>query len=314
MKTNKVRDGFFGLCVGDAIGVPFEFKKRQKMKENPASDMVGYGSHMQPPGTWSDDSSLTFCLAESLCLGYNLKDIAKKFCEWEKKAYWTAYDEVFDIGSTTSIAISNLIRGKDPARAGGNSERSNGNGSLMRILPLAFYLEKKEIPETEFYKIIHDVSAITHAHIRSKMACAIYICIAINLIKGDKLSDAFLKAKSRIISYYSKTKDKTELEYFKRIFANNFKELPENEIQSSGYVVHTLEASLWCLLNNSDYKTTVLNAVNLGGDTDTTGAVAGGLAGLIYGVENIPRKWLEKIAKKEEIFQLAERFNKSLNE
>ena len=108
MKSNKVTDALLGVAVGDAVGVPFEFRSRDEMQQNPATEMIGHGTYNQPKGTWSDDSSLTFCLAESLIGGYNLKDISEKFIKWVDEAYWTAHDELFDIGITTSIAISRL--------------------------------------------------------------------------------------------------------------------------------------------------------------------------------------------------------------
>lgn len=108
MKSNKVTDALLAVAIGDALGVPYEFTSREKMQANPATDMIGNGTYNQPKGTWSDDSSLTFCLAESLINGYNLKDISEKFIKWVDEAYWTAHDKIFDIGITTSIAISRL--------------------------------------------------------------------------------------------------------------------------------------------------------------------------------------------------------------
>lgn len=151
MRTNKVIDALLGGAIGDAVGVPYEFKRTSEMLRNPAIDMIGYGTHFQPVGTWSDDSSLTFCLAESLIRGYNLTDIAIKFIAWKNKAYWTAHDEVFDIGHTTNTAISRLQKIilsqnyeqlKELKYQG--DDRDNGNGSLMRILPLLFYIKGKK--------------------------------------------------------------------------------------------------------------------------------------------------------------------------
>ncbi|MGB4437301.1 MAG: ADP-ribosylglycohydrolase family protein, partial [Acetomicrobium sp.] len=144
MKKDKVIGGLLGLCIGDALGVPVEFQSREKLKRNPVKDMMGYGTHNQPPGTWSDDSSLAFCLAESLCNGFDLQDIADKFVKWMYEGYWTPWGKAFDVGHTTQIAISRLKKGVDPLESGPTDERSNGNGSLMRILPLIFYVEKMD--------------------------------------------------------------------------------------------------------------------------------------------------------------------------
>ncbi len=310
MKGNKVLGGLFGLCVGDAIGVPFESCSRDELNRNPVTAMVGYGVHNQPAGTWSDDSSLTFCLADSLCQGFNLDDIAHKFCKWLYEAYWTPYGRTFDVGNTTQYAISRLRKGVKPDEAGGKSEYSNGNGSLMRILPLAYYLENTETPQK--FEIIHHVSSITHAHLRSQMACSIYIQLAINLLKGDTPKSAYENMKVTILDFHGRELYCTELDNFSRILQADISKLTEEKIRSSGYVIDTLEASLWCFLNNNSYAEAVLTAVNLGGDTDTTGAVTGGLAGIYYGYENIPKDWIEQIARKEDIMELANRLNKKI--
>ena len=310
MKGNKVLGGLFGLCVGDALGVPFESCSRGELNRHPVTAMVGYGVHNQPAGTWSDDSSLTFCLADSLCQGFDLHDIAAKFCKWLYEGYWTPYGKTFGVGNTTRQAIFRLTKGVDPEEAGGKGEYSNGNGSLMRILPLAYYLENTEPPKK--IEIIHQVSSITHAHPRSQIACGIYIQLAINLLKGDKPELAYQTMKATISDFYRKEPYCVEVNNFARILHADISKLADDEIKSSGYVIDTLEASLWCLLNNNSYAETVLNAVNLGGDTDTTGAVTGGLAGIYYGYENIPKDWVEQIARKKDIMELANRLNKKI--
>ncbi len=306
MTSNKVLDGLFGVCVGDALGVSVEFTSRDTLKEHPVTDMIGYGTYNQPPGTWSDDSSLTFCLAESLCQGFDLQDIADKFCQWLDEAYWTPYEMVFDVGIATRKAISRLKWGTTPTKAGGKDEYSNGNGSLMRILPLAYYVEHIQNLDEKFITI-HDVSAVTHAHPRSQMACSIYLQIALNLLQGDLPKQAYKKMKDTIEKYYVHEPYTRELPHFSRILKEDISKYSEDKILSSGYVIHTLEASLWCLLNNTSYQDTVLAAVNLGEDTDTTGAVAGGLAGILYGFGNIPTSWVDQIARKEDIIELANR-------
>ena len=268
--------------------------------------MIGYGTHNKPPGTWSDDSSLAFCLADSLCNKYDINDIADKFVSWYYDNLWTPHGEVFDIGNTTSEAIFRLEQGNiNPEKAGAMDEYSNGNGSLMRILPLAFILQ--ELPFAKRVSSIADTSAITHAHIRSIIACVIYIEMSINLLNGQDLEEAYNNMKPSILEHY---KGENELLHYSRILQNNIIKLKEDDIKSSGYVVHTLEASLWCLLTGNSYKEIVLKAINLGEDTDTTGAVAGGLAGIYYGFENIPSEWVNQIARKDDIVELAERLNR----
>ncbi len=308
--TEKIKSALFGVAVGDALGIPFESEPRSNLKEKPVNDMVGYGNHLQPAGTWSDDSSLTFCLAESLCNGFNIQDIANKFCKWFYEGYWTPYGEPFDIGNTTLEAVIRLKHGVNSVEAGGFYESSNGNGSLMRILPLVFYLENLSISEQ--LDITHKVSSITHAHIRSQMACGLYLQFAIEILRGNKLFGAYEKMKQTVLSYYSKPPFSSELKHFSRILNANISDLSGEDIVSDGYVVSTLEASIWCLLTTENFKDTVLKAVNLGEDTDTTGAVTGGLAGMLYGYDNIPKEWINKIARKEDIENLAERLGAAI--
>ena len=310
MKSLKVLSGLMGVCVGDALGVPVEFSSRQERLKNPVTMMNGYGTHRQPPGTWSDDSSLTFCLADSLCQGYNLKAIADAFCRWRYQAEWTAYGEVFDIGGTTNAAIQNLQNQVNPVEAGETSERSNGNGSLMRILPMV-YLSSS----VSFYQLIqwvHECSCLTHAHVRSQMACGIYISIALQLLQGLDLKSAYLQGIEIIKPIYYSPLLTQDISRFERILNGKIEQLSLDAVKSSGYVIHTLEAALWCLLTTSSYSEAVLKAVNLGEDTDTTGAVTGGLAGLYYGFENIPGEWVEQIARKDDIIDLARRLEQAV--
>jgi ADP-ribosylglycohydrolase len=304
-----IRGAIYGLVTGDALGVPVEFTLRSELKEQPVTDMIGYGTHSQPPGTWSDDSSLALCLADELIKGYHLNNIAASFLKWYDKKLWTPHGEVFDIGGTTRKAILNLKNGVSPAQAGGHNEQSNGNGSLMRILPLLFYVRNIENP-LERYNVVREVSGITHAHIRSVLACYYYIEFASFLCDNNgAVTSAYEMTNSFFENLIHQLKpESVEVEKFNRLLSGNLPLLPENEINSGGYVIHTLEASLWCLFKTGSYKEAVLKAINLGGDTDTTACVTGGLAGIIYGAHSIPEEWLQQLAKKDDIENLIERF------
>jgi ADP-ribosyl-[dinitrogen reductase] hydrolase len=181
-KNNPIKSALFGVAVGDALGVPVEFKSRDTISENPLTDMLGYGTYNLPPGTWSDDSSLTFCLAEALTQGFDLNTIGQNFVKWYHENYWTPHGNVFDIGIATREAIARLAQGEKPELAGGYDESDNGNGSLMRILPLIFYLVDK--PINERFDITKKVSSITHGHIRSVIACFYYLEFAKQIIEG----------------------------------------------------------------------------------------------------------------------------------
>lgn len=262
--NNKLRAAIYGLAVADAVGVPYEFKPRGSFL---ATDMVGHGTHNQPKGTWSDDTSMTLATCASIkdCGGIDTEDMLKKFIAWANDGEYAIDGRVFDIGGTTSMA---LCRGK-----GSIDEWSNGNGSLMRIAPLAFTDASDEEVEA--------VSAITHAHKISKKACVCYVHIARGLINGESLADVL------------KTLD-SPFERLKGIAA-----LSESEIISGGYVVTTLEAALWVLVKTDNYRDAVLKAVNLGKDTDTVAAVAGALGGVIYGFDAIPEDWISALRGKD---------------
>ncbi len=318
MKKNRINDALLGVAVGDALGVPFEFRSSEELRKTPCREMIGYGTHNQAPGTWSDDSSLTFCLADSLIKGYDLNDMAKKFILWKKLAYWTAHEKVFDIGMTTSKAItelefhlekgtiSNYLKAKYVA-----DEHTNGNGSLMRIMPLLFHIKGKEIKEQ--FDIIWDVSALTHGHIRAAMCCLIYLKMGELVLEGSNKLDAYLKTREIIEEFWKEMDyDKYEQFLFQRIIQNDIRYLNYNDLKSGGYVMESLEASIWCFLHYNSFEKSVLAAINLGHDTDTTGAITGGLAGLYYGKEKIPEYWLASLARLEDILQLGEDLNMAL--
>lgn len=309
--SEEIKSALFGVAVGDALGVPVEFNSRQTISKNPVTDMIGYGTYNLPAGTWSDDSSLTFCLAEALTQDFNLKTIGQNFVKWYHDNYWTPHGNVFDIGIATRQAISRLAKGEKPELAGGFDESDNGNGSLMRILPLLFFLFDK--PINERYDITKKVSSITHGHMRSVIACFYYLEFAKQIFDGKDKFEIYRNLQTDVSNYLTSLSiNPREIALFDRLLKSDIQNIDQDQIQSSGYVLHTLEASIWCLLTTDNYKEAVLKAVNLGSDTDTTGAVTGGLAGLLYGIKNIPKKWLQQIAKYNDIENLAKRLNEKI--
>lgn len=309
---DKIQGGIIGVAVGDALGVPVEFKSRDYLKENPITDLIGYGSWNQPPGTWSDDTSLTLCLLEGLSEDFDIENIGSLFVKWYKEGYWGAHHKVFDIGGSTRHSLDRINKGESAKFSGNLFEEDNGNGSLMRTLPLVYYL--KDIRELDkLYKVIKDVSSITHAHFRSCFSCFVYCVLGIHMLRGLNKDLAYKKMQldvERLVS--SNSFNPKELELFDRILRNNIWEYKEEEIQSSGYVLDALEASLWCLYTSNTYEEAVLKAVNLGRDTDTTGAITGGLAGLYYGFESIPEVWKFRIARYDDIENLIQKFKVKL--
>lgn len=309
--NNPVKNGIWGLVTGDALGVPVEFKSRDYLKQNPLNDMIGFGTYNQPAGTWSDDSSLALCLANELSKELNLQKIGNSFVKWYYENHWTPHGVVFDIGISTQEAITRLKNGEKAELAGSREENSNGNGSLMRILPLLFEAQKIK-DRKERYELIKKVSSITHGHVRSCLACFYYIEIASFLSSEIKypITDAYKVANHSLLKLMEELEiAPKEAELFERITNGKLAGLQEACIQSSGYVIHTLEASIWCLLTTKSYKQAVLKAINLGEDTDTTGAVVGGLAGLFYGIKSIPNEWIDKVARKEDIEELTNKLS-----
>lgn len=309
---NIVKAGVFGVCIGDALGVPVEFKSRETLKRFPVENMREFGSWNQPKGTWSDDSSLTLCIAEELTKGYDLEKIGQSFVKWNKFGHWTAHGRLFDIGGTTRHSIARLIKGESARFSGNIFEEDNGNGSLMRTLPLAFYFKDEENIE-KLYQVVKEVSSITHGHFRSVFACFIYVIFAIELIKEKDKKDAYHHTQ-RITLEFAENQgfNPKEIQLFDRVLKNDISKYDEDTISSGGYVLHSLEASLWCFLNSESYSEAVLKAVNLGEDTDTTGAITGGIAGIYYGFENIPEEWINVLVRKEDIEKLSEKLNEKL--
>lgn len=283
-----IKSGIYGVLVGDCLGVPYEFKTLKEMENNKCDGMTGYGTWNQPRGTWSDDTSLTLATMKSISKNngeINYHSLMREFARWYYTGEYTSNGEVFDCGMTTSDAIINYSMGNSPLECGMTGEHNNGNGSLMRILPLSF--------TNADYEEIMNVCGLTHGHIRSKIACVLYVEIARQIINhyGDleyTFCDCVSIASEKVVNYFN---DTDELAHFNRIFKSDY----SSGVKSSGYVVDTLECAVASIKYNEDFKSALLYAVNLGGDTDTVCAVTGGLAGLYYGHEYIPKEWLDAI-------------------
>lgn len=310
----KIQNTLYGAIVADALGVPAEFKSREELKKNPIVDMIGYGTYHLPKGTWSDDSSMMLCLADSIgtVKKIDYEDIMNRFWEWYKYSKYTATDKTFDIGTTCYMALCNYQKKINPLDCGLKAEESNGNGSLMRIAPLPLYLFQKfgsdAMDKEDSFELIHNISRLTHGHAISLIGCDIYCSIMIEILNGRTKEDLQGYALPKIGIYvrnhpeYQNAKQKYE-----RLFHLNFKDIPENKIRSTGYVVDTLEAALWCFLNTENYNDCVLKAVNLGFDTDTVACVTGSIAGLYYG--EIQEEWIEDIKNKKLIDKVIEKFS-----
>ncbi len=301
----KIRAVIFGHAVGDALGVPVEFCTREELDESPLTDMEGFGTYPYPAGCWSDDTSMSIAALDSIADGeINYDDIMLRFGRWYYKDEYTPTGEMFDVGNTCSFAIDNyFVNKKSSEECGLFDERSNGNGSLMRIHPFSLLAYTQPSLRAHFETVTDKASALTHAHERSMLACRIFTVILFELL------DAPLKASVRKGISLSKQRfaDSGEYMHFGRLFSDDFEGLPRDEIRSTGYVVDTLEAVVWCLLNTDSYKECVLTAANLGDDTDTVAAIAGALAGALYGYSSIPREWLDVLKRADYIDEMCKR-------
>ncbi len=332
MTLSQSRALLLGLSVADALGVPVEFQSRKELSANPVTGVRGYGTHDQPPGTFSDDSTMAFCLAETIAeaggkLPLNYRDLANRFINWCDRGYWTPHGVRFDIGRITWDAIQRLKdQTLDPTQAGGAGEYENGNGSLMRILPLVRLTPKLD-PAAKL-QLIREVSGMTHAHPRSVLCCLYYVLLAEELLKppppinpypdGYDFADkrehfrrVYIDVNWKILHQYLPLAPElaAAASHLTNLTDGHIATQAEASIYGDGYVVNSLKASVWCLFQTDSYASAVLRAINLGEDTDTTACITGGLAALLYGEGSIPEEWLAALVRRADIEELAERFS-----
>lgn len=336
-KSNRIKASIMGFVVGDALGVPVEFQSRNILKRKKVKDMEEYGTHNQPKGTWSDDTSMVLATMDAIVNTpiddmntYTMfKNILDAFLNWKINSKYTPFNNVFDIGNSTNYSLTNYKNKKEKyneniindskleelINCGYDDISSNGNGSLMRILPLAIYGNMLILDDNLFKNFIYTGSSLTHSHIYSKIGCFIYSKYIEYLLDGINPKDAYILLKKWFNNCDVLKGDKEiTLNIYKRILVDDISNLGEKEIKSSGYIVDTLEAVMWTILTTNNYKDALLKAVNLGDDTDTIGALTGGLAGLIYGFDEIPQEWLKVIQKKDYVSELINKFINKLND
>lgn len=290
---------YWGFIVGDALGVPYEFTTREDMKLKPATEMIGNGTHNQLAGTWSDDTSMMLCVLKNLNENGTPLSLAKLFIEWYQEGSFTPHGEVFDIGISTTNALEKIIQTNSIKDVGDNHKNSAGNGSLMRCLPYSF----NEVYNEAMVQMLSE-SRMTHRLEVCHVSVIFYTKMAHTLYyEKCSLLDAFKRARGFIYFGWRITDAEDDhmaiYKLFEKVFTQDYTKTFECDVESTGYVIHTLEGVLWCLFNSNNYKEAVLKAVNLGGDTDTIAALTGGIAGLMYGYDSIPVEWIEKIANKE---------------
>jgi ADP-ribosyl-[dinitrogen reductase] hydrolase len=289
--ASRLAGAAWGHLVGDAMGVPYEFRSAAEIE---ASGIVfgARGTHDQPPGTWSDDGALMLALLDSLLeVGFDTTDQAARALAWYRAGRYAAGGTVFDIGNTTRTALERIADGVPAEDAGPSHERSAGNGSLMRILPLA--LVERDTPIQQLVDYAHRSSRVTHGHPSAQVACALYVLTALRLLAGSEPTDALATARADLRAIY-------EVADFGADFLRALDHLeawPERE--GRGRVWDSLWSAWDAFAGADSYSDAVRRSIAYGNDTDTTAAIAGGLAGIRWGLEGIPRDWLAAMRERE---------------
>ncbi|WDL98454.1 ADP-ribosylglycohydrolase family protein [Alicyclobacillus sp. ALC3] len=302
--SDRIRGGFWGLLVGDALGVPYEFRPSHKIPAHDDIEMeppVGYNReypHIKP-GTWSDDGAQALCLLDSLLEkeALHIRDFADRLVSWKENGLWAVDRLVFDVGNQTRDAIKELKAGVSPTRSGFVNPNGKGNGALMRVLPLALWHQGND---AQLIEDAHTQAIVTHGHITNQVCCALYCVWARRLMQGHDIDASYELAIATLRVHYGETSEYwRDLETVVRA-----SETPITD--GSGYVVSTLNAARLAL-RESTYEGVVRKAISFGIDTDTNAAVAGGLAGIRDGIQAIPSRWLEMMRGKELAQPLLER-------
>lgn len=311
-QNNQYLGAIIGHAVGDAMGFSTEFSKREELLNNPVIEMIDSPDVGQPAGSWSDDTAMEIATIDSFiqkkCFDY--KDIMDKWVKWISKSEYTPTGVTFDIGRTCLKAIKKYCNGTAPLQCGSTSINENGNGSLMRILPVALYAYLKNLDDISIRKLTNEVSSLTHAHEVSRLGCYIYVQFIICLLKGYTKEEAYKHIQYLDYSAY----DMHSLKLYTRILDEQIEVQRLDQIKSTGYIVDTLESAIWIFMNAQHYKEAIIASTNIGGDTDTIGAIVGSMAGIYYGFDSIPSSWLDKLQRKDYLIELVDRFEKSVNE
>lgn len=294
MKTlnERARNAIWGAIIGDSMGMPFEWMKREDI-EIP-SGLVPDERRGYPVGAWSDDSSMILCTIDSLVHnGWGMRDLGDTFVnKWYDSAYWTPFGRVFDIGNTTRYAMESIKNGE---YVNGCCERDKGNGSLMRILPMACYLADEDIFIIK--NMIEECSALTHSTKECKIACVWYSLLVKYILKGVKGKSVITFAEQAIRRLY----EEELLSKFERILSDKVLWMKPEELKGTGYVIYSLEVVINCLFNGKDLIHAIQRAIAVGGDTDTNASLVAGLFALD---EEVPEEMKNQIIKKDEIEEL----------
>ena len=296
----------YAAVVGDALGVPVEFAKRDTYY---VDKMTGNGTWEKAPGSWSDDTSFTLPLMENLVEHGNYEQLMQKFEDYMFRNKYTPDGQAFGIGQGCAKAIRNWSINHYPAlECGDPSVYANGNGALMRLAPLAIHL--RNVEQTKYrLELTRNHTCLTHRHPRSVMASFIYLEILHFLLNGENLTEILQKLpdhlKNNLQNY---PEELNEFKKFSAIFQPGFKQINREDIKSTGYVVDTLHACLWCVLNTDSIDEAILLAVNLGDDTDTVASIIATLASCLHQNDCVNPEWVGQLRNKKLLDKIIDPF------
>jgi ADP-ribosyl-[dinitrogen reductase] hydrolase len=288
---DRFRACLLGLAVGDAIGTTVEFSPPGRFA--PLGDMVGGGPFRLPAGAWTDDTSMALCLAESLvaCRGFDPVDQLRRYVRWYREGYWSSTGTCFDIGNATRAALERFEQTGEPF-PGDAAPDAAGNGPLMKLAPVVLAYASRP---ADAVRHAAESARTTHGAAEAADACRLFAALLLEALSGLG-ADAVLRRRV----------DEPLHPGVAAVAAGSYWDREPPEIRGGGYVVETLEAALWAVRSTATFKAAVLAAANLGDDADTTAAIAGQLAGALYGLEGIPTGWRARVFMREEIIGLAD--------
>lgn len=320
-RTNPVIDGLIGQSIGDAIGVPVEFLSRDTVRRIGVNEMLGNDCRLSfisrwgnliPSGAWSDDTSMTIAAMSSIIRNHgeiDYDDIMKQFLLWWEEGKYSSLDFSFGLGNNISCALERYKQNIPPLECGGKGFRDNGNGALMRMFPFSMYCIYKGYNDEETLDFISKAASITHGHEINVLSCYIYTQLLYECFRTKNPDLAFSIAIRQKEQYY-KTRFSSDAIQAHEILFEKIHDIDfdPDTIPESGYVVDSLMIAIYCILRGYDYEDAITMAVEFGYDTDTNAAIVGSIAGVIYGMEQIPERWLCALRKKDELVQIAKQY------
>lgn len=302
MNQDQILGGLYGLLIGDAVGVPYEFHAASELPSFAELEMVPPQGFLRahtgvPTGTWSDDGAQTLCLLDSLveCSQMNLRHFSNKLWAWYNQGLWAVDGEVFDVGIQTGASLQAFFKGVPPEQAGLVYPNGQGNGALMRVLPLALWHQGSD---QELVQDAHTQSLITHGHIINQVVCALYCLWVREVATGKDMKEAYQNAVHRLRLLYGETSQE-------RYALESIRPDDDPKSKGSGYVVETLQ-SVRIAVEEASFEAVVKKAISLGDDTDTNAAIAGGLYGVKVGLSGIPQRWYNQLRGKAQVEVLVE--------